>query len=62
MVVEKERTNSSKSFSVKSLRFPRGTLGVLRSSYSITEEIEDAWDTGKVIESVINYVNNIKIK
>jgi hypothetical protein len=36
-----ERTNSSKSFSVKSLRLPRGALGVIRSSSSIFAGIED---------------------
>ncbi len=38
---ENERTNSSKSFSVKSLRFPRGALGVVMSSSSIFVGIED---------------------
>jgi hypothetical protein len=38
---EKEQTNSSKSFSVKSLRLPRGTLGVSMSSSSIIADIED---------------------
>ena len=38
---ENERTNSSKSFSVKSLRFPRGALGVVGSSSSIFADIED---------------------
>ena len=40
---EKELLNSSKSFSVKSLRFPRGALGVGRSlsSSSIIAELED---------------------
>jgi hypothetical protein len=38
---ENERTNSSKSFSVRSLRLPRGTLGVDMSSSSIVAELED---------------------
>jgi len=40
---ENDRVNSSKSFSVMSLRFPRGTLGVKRScsSSSIVAEVED---------------------
>lgn len=37
----KEFTNSSKSFSVKSLRFPRGALGVNISSSSIFAGVED---------------------
>lgn len=41
MTDENERVNSSKSFSVKSLRFPRGALGVARSSSSIFVGIED---------------------
>ena len=41
MTDENERTNSSKSFSVKSLRFPRGALGVVGSSSSIFDCIED---------------------
>ena len=38
---QNEARNSSKSFSVISLRFPRGTVGVLGLSSSIKAEIED---------------------
>lgn len=37
--------NSSKSFSVRSLRFPRGTVGVLGPSSSMKAEIEDETET-----------------
>ena len=37
--------NSSKSFSVRSLRFPRGTVGVIGPSSSMKAEIEDDTDT-----------------
>jgi hypothetical protein len=41
MTDENECTNSSKSFSVTSLRFPRGAWGVMGSSSSIVADIED---------------------
>ena len=43
---ENERVNSSKSFSVKSLRFPRGALGV--SSASIFAGIEAVCSTRNI--------------
>jgi hypothetical protein len=42
---QNEAWNSSKSFSVTSLRFPRGTVGVLGPSYSTKVEIEDGTGT-----------------
>ena len=41
MTDENECTNSSKSFSVTSLRFPRAAWGVMGSSSSIVADIED---------------------
>ena len=47
--------NSSKSFSVTSLRFPRGTVGVLGPSYSTKVEIEDETDTGNWYINIDEY-------
>jgi len=40
MTDENECTNSSRSFSVMSLRFPRGAWGVIGSSSSIATDVE----------------------
>lgn len=74
IIDENERTNSSKSFSVKSLRLPRGALGVIGwSSSSIFAGIEDVCNLGThifiridelrrlniVYTNYINYINKI---
>ena len=56
IIVENECLNSSKSFSVKSLRLPRGTLGVARSSSSIVAELEDVCSC--ILVSIIYYNTN----
>lgn len=56
IMVENECLNSSKSFSVKSLRLPRGTLGVARSSSSIVAELEDVCSC--ILVSIIYYNTN----
>lgn len=52
---ENDAWNSSKSFSVTSLRFPRGTVGVTGPSYSTKVEIED--DGCINIENVYLYIS-----
>lgn len=56
IIVENECLNSSKSFSVRSLRLPRGTLGVVRSSSSIVAELEDVCSC--ILVSIIYYNTN----